>query len=186
MKVDRINKRITPETAREVFEIWAAPSSLDYRSGGKMCANFAAQNYAGLSYEEACDWSLSITKEGHRAMFDDLMDAHDARCDYTFEEGEVVDPYETHFRPKRGELDPILRVAEAFKANPSVFGLEVYEDAAGMLQVVLTNKNNDQFKFSILDDYHIFQEFDEWFENQKAEQYENELKASADRFLAAL
>ena len=67
-----------------------------------------------------------------------------------------------------------------------MFGLEVYEDAAGMLQVVLTNKNNDQFKFSILDDYHIFQEFDEWFENQKAEQYENELKASADRFLAAL
>jgi hypothetical protein len=184
MKIDRINKQITPTTAYEVFDIWLDPSNLDYRSGGDMCANFAAQRYANVGFEEAQKWSLNFNSAGHEIIFRDLGDSYDRYTNYTFELGQDVDDAEQ--RPLREEDNPILRVAEAFKAKPELFKLVIDEDPDGILMVDLTNKLSDHFTFTILEDYSIFWEFYDWQQAKWRSNAKAAKQASADRFLSRL
>ena len=184
MKIDRANKQVTPTTAHEVFDIWLDPSNLDYRTGGDMCANFAAQRYANVTYEEAKHWSLNFMTSGHEMLFAELNSAYDRYAEYSFAGGQDADDEEQ--RPLRDVDDPILRVAEAFKANPELFKLIVDENEDGMLHVELTNKMSDRFTFNILDDYSIFWEFYNWQQTKWQANAKAAKQASADRFLARL
>lgn len=184
MKIDRANKQVTPITAHEVFDIWLDPSNLDYRTGGDMCANFAAQRYANVTYEEAKQWSLNFKSAGHEMLFNALNDSYDRYTDYSFETGQDEDDDER--RPLRDKDDPIWRVAEAFKAKPDLFKVLVDEDEDGMLCVELTNKMSDRFTFTILDDYAIFWEFYNWQQTKWQANAKAAKQASADRFLARL
>jgi hypothetical protein len=184
MKVNRQHKVITPTTAIEVFDIWADPSSMDYTSGGSMCANFAAQRYADVTYEEAKSWSLEFVKSGHEEMFAQLNDAYDMFTSYSLLYGQ--DDQDEEGRPVRPAENAILRVAQAFAKNPENYRVIVDENEDGMLFVELTNAKQNRFAFTILEDYEIFWAFYKWRETNWALQKAAAKKASADRFLEDL
>lgn len=182
MKVDVLNKTITPTDAYEVFDVWADPTSANLESGSYLCANFAAQRYAGVKYDAAKEWSLVFTKPCYQELFDSLNDAYDEYVEFTFLAGQ--DDADTEGRAIRSDDNPILRVARAFGSKPDAFQLIVDEDDDGMLYVELTNANKDRFTFTILDDYEMFWAFKRWRDANWRKQHQAALKASADKLLS--
>lgn len=175
---------IIPTDAYEVFDIWADPTNQDYESGGAYCANFAAQRYANVTFDEAKQWDLEFKKYGYDDMFHHLNDAYDRYVAYTFLAGQ--DDNDEEDRPLRDADDPILRVAQAFGKNPELYQLIVEEDEDGMLYVELTNQADDRFTFTILEDYEMFWAFKRYRDAVWRKRAIAAKKASADKFLAKL